>query len=37
MQQAHTNRLLHMLGEAENELLVLSKEATELELMGLAP
>jgi len=33
MQQAHTNRLLHMLEEAENELLVLSKEATELDLM----
>jgi hypothetical protein len=33
-QQAHTNRLLHMLSEPENELMmVLNKEATELELM----
>jgi hypothetical protein len=32
-QQAHTNRLLHMLTAPENELMVLNKEATELELM----
>ncbi len=32
-QQAHTNRLLHMLTAPENELIVLNKEATELELM----
>ncbi len=32
-QQAHTNRLLHMLTAPENELMALNKEATELELM----
>jgi hypothetical protein len=32
-QQAHTNRLLHMLTAPENELMVLNKEATEPELM----
>jgi hypothetical protein len=32
-QQAHTNRLLHMLTAPENEFMVLNKEATELELM----
>jgi hypothetical protein len=32
-QQAHTNRLLHMVTAPENELMVLNKEATELELM----
>ncbi len=26
-QQAHTNRLLHMFSEPENELMVLNKEA----------
>jgi hypothetical protein len=33
--QAHTNRLLNMLTAPENELMVLNKEATELELMEL--
>jgi hypothetical protein len=33
-QQARTYRLLHMLSEPEHELMVLNKEATELELMG---
>jgi hypothetical protein len=32
-QQAHTNRLLHMLTAPENKIMVLNEEATELELM----
>jgi hypothetical protein len=36
LQQAHINRLLHTLAEAQIELNVQNKEVTELELMDKA-